>query len=255
MGSSRIYLGLGSQRKGENLDQIIISWVYYQIEDGKLILRFEGKDCKNLSQAVEVCHEKTKRAQFFNLYYSVRGIGFYLKQVWERQIGLLSTEKGLLVPYEEDKQDLLDTRATLLAADIDKLRQTEQEWPRKQLIFNQRYTRRYLHRNEASDDPGRGPLRKMLTRVQEQHGTDYVPTSAMALQAVRRAWAASDDLLEEHGDLPPLEAKSGLLISQTKSMRKKRQAAHPPMPDPQTAFASDDGDFIDYEGQEQTGLY
>ena len=126
MSTPQWYLGAGIQRKGENLEDIIISWASYWKEGARLRLHFGSKTTKDLTQAVRFCYDEFFPYVYFFVYYSMRGSAFYFAKEWEETQGLLSDRKGRVVAYNEDRPDILDGRSTRLAADVEKLR--KQSW-------------------------------------------------------------------------------------------------------------------------------
>ena len=204
-----------------------------------------AKTTKDLPQAVRFCYDEFFPYVYFFVHYSMRGSAFYFAKEWEETEGLLSDRKGRVVAYNEDRPDILDGRSTRLAADVEKLRKTELEWPADKLTFDRAYTRELIRGSELLDEPGRGPLLRVLTKLQEQHRTDFVPTAAMALQGLRRVWAEYGEGLQEE-DPGRLESATGFVLGDN----EEKEAERPELPDPQLAFQKDDDDFTDYEAGE-----
>ena len=110
--------------------------------------------------------------------------------------------------------------------------------------------RELIRGSELLDEPGRGPLLRVLTKLQEQHRTDFVPTAAMALQGLRRVWAEYGEGLQEE-DPGRLESATGFVLGDKQMKEDQEKEAErpelPELPDPQIAFQKDDDDFTDYE--------
>lgn len=251
------YLGAGLSRKGENLDDILVGWVSYYEQGGDLKLHFKAKEQPNLAEALKLCQREFSPYVGFCIYYSTRGPTFYAKKEWQERFGLLSEEKGRLEAYDPDRPDRVDQRSTRLAADVEKLRQAELEWPTSQMSFDPRSIRGMVRTSELLDEPGRGPLLRVLTKIHKMEKTDYVPVAAMALQALRRVWADYGDGFQDEDEPRQMESSIGLIINHKMlkrirdRIRKKELDGRPEMPDPQLAFDQDEG-FVDYE---DTGLY
>ena len=81
---------------------------------------------------------------------------------------------------------MVDTLSTRLAADVAALRIVERDWPADQFVGRRDRLREQIRESEINDEPGRGPLRRFLTKVQRMQ-VDFVPTAAMAFQELRRS--------------------------------------------------------------------
>ena len=241
------YLGLGAQRKGENLPNIILGWFYYEGPASAPKLTFDGADLKTSKLAVEQIGKVLATAHHFFGYYSERGSGFYLVDEYEKKFGLISEERGRMIPYDEDTPDPTDTTSTRLAVDVAALRIVERDYPDQQFIDQRGRIREKVRMTEINDEPGRGPIRRFLSRVQGIQ-PDFIPSAAMAFQALRRAWVEYDGD-EEAGQIhsPLFETKTGTFFDLTQKGKRPEQAEA--LPDPQYSYGGRGAEFIDYEDQ------
>ncbi len=66
LAASKGYLGLGAQRKGQDLSNIIVGWFSYEGPVSKPKLTFNGCDSKNIVSACEVIHKLAGLAELQN---------------------------------------------------------------------------------------------------------------------------------------------------------------------------------------------
>ena len=201
MAQSPKYLGIGIQRKGKNLDNVIVGWFTYQKTSEGLQLYFAGKDSPDLQGALDQCFKLIGQADSFHCYYSGRGQGYYIEQEYYAKHGRPDENKGRFQLYEEEGVSDDDESYTRLAWDVHRLRRVEMEWPSKQFTTPWKNLRPQLRNCELNDEPGRGPLRRFLSATQKEMQTEWVPVAAMAFQALRLGWSEMDEQGTYRGEL------------------------------------------------------
>jgi len=218
MFQSQKYLGIGVQRKGQRLPDINIGWFIYQKTTAGLMLEFDADDFSSTGPGIDHLYELIRDADAFWCFYSGRGRGYYIQTEYQREYGLPREEKGQLQLYDEEAPSDNDTTYTRLAWDVQSLRTVELEWPRKELVMESHF-REQLRESEINDEPGRGPIKRLLQETQQEMEIEIVPAAAMAFQALRKAFFRWDG--EEKSDVG----------------------------DPQYVYSTNRAEFIDYEAR------
>ena len=219
MDQSSKYLGIGVQRKGRNLPNIIMGWWIYQKTSEGLTLQFDADDFDSTVPSIDHIYKLQRQADAFWCFYSGRGRGYYIETEYEREYGLPREEKGQIQLYDEETPSDNDKTFTRLAWDVIKLRKVELEWPSKSLSMDHPF-REQLRESEINDEPGRGPIKRLLQETQEEMEIEVVPAAAMAFAALRKAFFRWDGEESDVGD-------------------------------PQYAYAQNRAEFIDYEALRQ----
>ena len=254
MVQSQKYLGIGIQRKGQALPNVVVGWFCYYHDERGLKLEFKGRDCKQPVQALDLCHELIGQIDYACCFYSERGSGFYLEREYRLAYGGLSETKGQFLAYDEDQPADDDPTYTRLAWDVHRLRQVEMEWPEEQFRTPWKNFRQQLRTCELNDEPGRGPLKRVLTATQKEMQTEWVPAAAMAFQALRRGWSEyglEQGVQEEDQLLTAYEAAAGTpeVLGLTRPMHQDDDDEKIELDDPQYVYAQDRGEFEDFESE------